>query len=120
MEGGTMATLGSEWWPEPAEQPADRGTLATYDVDPQVLDRWRQARDAYLQARAQLVGQIERQGWRAPARAPATTYADIVFDGPPGPEPPRFVEVEDKWGRSIRYGQWVERGEDVPLVVEVR
>jgi hypothetical protein len=32
-------------------------------------------------------------------------YMDIVFTGPPGPDAPRFVDVEDQWGRSIRYGQ---------------
>ena len=36
-------------------------------------------------------------------------YIDVVFDGPPGPEPPRFVEVEDSQGRSINFGEWVER-----------
>jgi hypothetical protein len=74
-----------------------------------VLARWRAALKEYLSARAALVGQIERQGWRAPARAPATSYVDIVFDGPPDPEPPGFVEVEDDEGRSIRYGQWIQR-----------
>ena len=34
---------------------------------------------------------------------------DIVFDGPPGPESGRFVEVESPPGRSIRFGEWVER-----------
>ena len=34
---------------------------------------------------------------------------DIVFDGPPGPEAGRFVEVEDENGASINYGEWVER-----------
>jgi hypothetical protein len=101
--------LGAEWWAEPIEQPADRDTIATYDVDPKVLERWRKARDEYLQARAALVGQVERQGWRTPARAPATGYVDIVFDGPPGPLAPAFVEVEDDQGRSIRFGEWVER-----------
>jgi hypothetical protein len=32
-----------------------------------------------------LVGQVERQGWRSPVRAAATSFVDIVFDGPPGP-----------------------------------
>lgn len=35
---------------------------------------------------------------------------DIVFDGPPGPESGRFVEVEDATGRSIRIGEWIETG----------
>jgi len=34
---------------------------------------------------------------------------DIVFDGPPGPEAGRFVEVEDESGASISLGEWVER-----------
>jgi hypothetical protein len=36
-------------------------------------------------------------------------YIDIVFDGPPGPEGNRFIEVEDALGRSIRFGLWIER-----------
>jgi len=34
----------------------------------------------------------------------------IVFDGPPGPEGSRFIEVEDASGKSIAVGQWVENG----------
>lgn len=30
----------------------------------------------------------------------------IRFDGPPGPVAPRFVEVEDGTGRSIKIGRW--------------
>lgn len=33
---------------------------------------------------------------------------DIVFDGPPSHEAPRFVEVE-RDGQSIRLGEWVRR-----------
>ena len=33
---------------------------------------------------------------------------DIVFDGPPGPESGRFVEVE-RDGTSISIGEWVHR-----------
>lgn len=36
-------------------------------------------------------------------------YTDIVFDGPPGPESGRFVEVEDQDGKSRSIGKWVER-----------
>ena len=36
-------------------------------------------------------------------------YVDIVFDGPPGPQPPRFIEVEDSAGNSIKFGDWIER-----------
>lgn len=34
-------------------------------------------------------------------------HTDIVFDGPPGPEAGRFVEVESATGKSIRFGEWV-------------
>ncbi len=34
---------------------------------------------------------------------------DIVFDGPPGHDGGRFVEVEDENGRSFRAGEWTEQ-----------
>ena len=36
------------------------------------------------------------------------TYLDIVFDGPPGPEAGRFVEVE-RGGASVSVGEWIEQ-----------
>jgi hypothetical protein len=36
-------------------------------------------------------------------------HINIVFDGPPGPEGGRFVEIEDAAGRSITLGEWIER-----------
>jgi len=36
---------------------------------------------------------------------------DIVFDGPPSHESGRFVEVEDADGKSIRYGEWLQRAD---------
>jgi hypothetical protein len=36
-------------------------------------------------------------------------FIDIVFDRKPGPESPRFVEVEDSTGRSINFGAWLQR-----------
>ena len=38
-------------------------------------------------------------------------HVDIVFDKPPGPERPGFVEVENDRGQSITLGEWVERGD---------
>jgi hypothetical protein len=35
---------------------------------------------------------------------------DIVFDGPPGHESGRFVEVE-RDDKSIRIGEWVKRAD---------
>jgi hypothetical protein len=36
-------------------------------------------------------------------------HIDIVFDGPPGPEPACLIEIEDADGRSIEVGEWIER-----------
>lgn len=33
---------------------------------------------------------------------------NIIFDGHPGPEGPRFVEIEDDNGKSVRIGDWSE------------
>lgn len=33
----------------------------------------------------------------------------VIFDGPPGPEAGRFVEVEDGYGNSVNAGEWQER-----------
>ena len=38
-------------------------------------------------------------------------FIDIVFDGPPGPEAGRFVEVENPDGASISVGEWIDRGD---------
>lgn len=35
----------------------------------------------------------------------------IVFDGPPGPEAGRFVEVEDENGKSFNAGDWRQRAD---------
>ncbi len=34
----------------------------------------------------------------------------IVFDGPPGPEAAKFIEVEDAQRRSVRVGEWTAAG----------
>ena len=39
------------------------------------------------------------------------TTIDIVFDGPPAHESGRFVEVEDKDGKSISVGEWIQRSD---------
>jgi energy-coupling factor transporter ATP-binding protein EcfA2 len=40
----------------------------------------------------------------------APRFIDVVFDGPPGHESGRFVEVEDESGASVSVGEWVDRG----------
>ena len=42
----------------------------------------------------------------------------IRFDGPPGPEAGRFIEVEDREGKSIRKGRWDQDGEHWLLIIE--
>lgn len=37
-------------------------------------------------------------------------FVDIVFDGPPGPDACRFCEVENEKGKSLMYGEWINRG----------
>jgi hypothetical protein len=102
-----MVPYGVETWTEPVENPIDRDTLAGYDVDQEVLDRWWcAALREYLSARAALLGQIERQGWRAHT---TSDYVDIVFDRGPGPWPQRLIEIEDDQGRSVSYGEWMKR-----------
>lgn len=34
------------------------------------------------------------------------TAISIIFDGPPDHHGPRFVEIENKQGKSIRIGDW--------------
>jgi len=34
---------------------------------------------------------------------------NIIFDGPPGPEGGRFIEVETDDGKSVRVGEWQQR-----------
>lgn len=36
-------------------------------------------------------------------------WTDIVFDGPPGHEAGRFVEVEDESRASVGVGEWIHR-----------
>ena len=38
-----------------------------------------------------------------------TRQIDVIFDGPPGHNSGRFVEVEDEAGKSVDVGDWVER-----------
>lgn len=39
-----------------------------------------------------------------------TQAINIVFDGPPGHDTGRFIEVETDDGKSINIGEWVQRG----------
>lgn len=39
------------------------------------------------------------------------SHLNIIFDGPPGPEGPRFIGVENGDGVSVRLGEWVDQGD---------
>lgn len=78
------------------------------------------APDASCNMRENLINQVDRairtgqDAWERLHRseerpAEALLDLDILFDGPPGPEGPRFVEVESPPGRSVCVGDWVER-----------
>jgi hypothetical protein len=41
----------------------------------------------------------------------------VIFDGPPEPDGPKFVEVENEWRQSINVGAWQE---DVERVLDAR
>lgn len=57
-----------------------------------------------------LIEEVERLTFEAKLRAvPAVPFIDIVFDGPPGPTSPRFVEVENEKRHSISIGEWINR-----------
>lgn len=53
---------------------------------------------------------VDADAFAAAAQQPVGVTIDIVFDGPPGHEAGRFVEVEDADGKSIRIGEWINRG----------
>jgi len=47
-------------------------------------------------------------------------HIHIVFDGPPGEQSGRLVEVEDDSGRSIQVGNWRERSDGLwELVIPI-
>ena len=45
---------------------------------------------------------------------PNTKTVFVVFDGPPGPQSGRFVEVEDEKVCGLSIGEWVQRDSDKP------
>lgn len=51
-----------------------------------------------------------RRGAETGGDATMGDHIDIVFDGPPSHQSGRFVEVEDASGRSIKVGEWIDRG----------
>jgi hypothetical protein len=50
---------------------------------------------------ADILEAVMKQAFRQPI--------NIIFDGPPGPEAGRFVEVETDNGESLNAGEWEQR-----------
>ena len=44
------------------------------------------------------------------------THIDIIMDGPPGPDNPRFIEVDDATGRSPKASACFERQDGLWVV----
>ncbi len=67
----------------------------------------------YLMARKLVVAGMHEFVWTADHNEAEamTQHIDIVFDGPPGPECGRFIEVEDDAGKSIKFGKWLQRAD---------
>lgn len=58
-------------------------------------------------SRKEAITAWNRRATRSPEAAGEAI--DIVFDGPPGPEAGRFVEVESPPGIGIKFGEWLQR-----------
>lgn len=83
------------------------------------------AADAFLLALSEHDGWLEADSVElvlpaVPEPEPAPTKVEevhIVFDGPPGPQSGRFVEVETPDGRSISVGEWKQRADGLWALV---
>lgn len=60
---------------------------------------------------------LARDAISAPPAGQVKQEIRIVFDGPPGHEAGRFVEVEDAEGRSIGASRWEQKGDLWHLVI---
>jgi len=63
---------------------------------------------------------VKQDSAKTPAGTELPEEIHLVFDGPPGPECGRFVEAEDRYGRSINVGDWIQVGELWHLVIKPR
>lgn len=53
-----------------------------------------------------------------PVPLPDRGRINLVFDRPPGPVLPGFIEAEDACGNSIRVGEWHQEGAKWVLVIK--
>jgi hypothetical protein len=63
-----LVMMGAESWPEPTEQPTDRGTLREYEVDARTVVRWREAATpTWARGRRSSASSNDKAGDRPPA-----------------------------------------------------
>ena len=65
------------------------------------------------------------QRWAITGDVIELTELDFTFDGPPGPDPPRFIETHDAHtGSGVGWGKWIDNGDGtwslIGLAAEVR
>lgn len=100
-------------WPDPTPEMLDRpafqaiwSVIKGWDVNvPDVYAGYCGATGNHVRAILDALG-VDGLELRGPQ---GTKYLDVVFDGPPGPEAGRFVEVEDDQGKSRDVGNWTKR-----------
>lgn len=97
----------------------DKATIAERQTQAQFRTVIRQAKQRGI-SDAAIVSMLKIElrkdaDWRKALPTPVSPmpYIDIVFDRPPGPDAPRFIEVEDHEGKSIKFGEWVKRPDGV-------
>jgi hypothetical protein len=79
------------------------GKRSTQNIVPQdPFETW-QVRVAQADA-----AMMEQAYWVAKAHQDRAEAINILFDGPPGRQSGRFVEVENDDGESINAGEWIQ------------
>lgn len=63
------------------------------------------------EALAKAYGRVRFYDVPDPEEYPSNGAVVLVFDGPPGHQSGRFIEAEDAQGRSIKAGEWRNRGD---------
>lgn len=89
---------------------APTGIVTGHTEETKALEDRRAAAD-FLRDWADAIEGIQKESIRKALEefAGPGRFIDIVFDGPPGPEGPRFVEVENDRQQGVSIGEWLER-----------
>lgn len=65
-------------------------------------------------SRSAIAGKIARL--RGARRKDPPRSLDIVFDGPLANEGPRFIEIENAAGKSVKAGKWIQRDDGLWVI----